>query len=245
MTCISIAITAITPRPQAMAPGPAPEGKTNNMLAAVQVTPLAEPVAIKLSSIKTDKGAITKLPNQANIPMARCLGIPLRIIRLESPSESCWPKRENRLIRLFDRVVDPTDSQFGEVSTGRLGVAFRKGCMLLYRRDGQAFEPKHAEALLVYCGKELEELHNFWSDHYVGTGEVRVMEARVLEAREVSKRLLTPEAFARFFAAYRAKQTKGDESWKKVKCPVTGSCWSDAGVDLRSLDASLVDAKLG
>ncbi|KAK4541986.1 hypothetical protein LTR36_007186 [Oleoguttula mirabilis] len=148
------------------------------------------------------------------IPLAHSLGIPLRLACMANIATSVNVPNynENYVTSLLGVVVDPEDARFGEYVPERF-VKTREGSVMLFRSDGKDFGQEQAEALLAYCGAELEMVYDV----------IPKMRAAGIDAKAVAKgvaaKALTPAAYTKFWEAYRGEKLKADMDWEGLECP--------------------------
>ncbi|KAK4540446.1 hypothetical protein LTR36_009192 [Oleoguttula mirabilis] len=110
---------------------------------------------------------------------------------------------------------------------------------MLFRRNGVDSEHRHAEAQLSYCAGELGELYEIPKNKLIGQ-DLRAAKARVMEK-------LRPEAFAKYWEAFRKDKVRFDRHWEDLECPVKvsgfavdvcGGCGADEDESMRLMQCA-------
>lgn len=147
----------------------------------------------------------------SDIALANRLGVPLRIAGCSGFHAPYY----NKVTAVLGVVVDPTDPLFGEFVASRWRPIITNETVVLFRKDGEDFDEKQAEALHEYCSTQLQPLYVEIATMRNEGEDIRGLVAQVLEK-------MTPEAYAKFWEEYRDEQmkvlTNGD--WAELKCPV-------------------------
>jgi hypothetical protein len=103
---------------------------------------------------------------------------------------------------------DPDSSTFGQ----SILLTRSTGVVAIIRGDGQNLYIAHVEALFMYIEEQLEEL---------GTVRQREAEGEKIDRQELAARLVSKEAFKRFWEAIKDEQTKsGPWFWDGAESPV-------------------------
>ncbi|KAK5125984.1 hypothetical protein LTR85_011339 [Meristemomyces frigidus] len=149
------------------------------------------------------------------IPLAHCLGIPLRLSCMANITTSVNVPNYNKnyFTTILGVVVDPDDRKFGKYM-GKDFAKTTKGSVLLSRSDGKDFGQQQAEVLFAYCGKKLGMLYDGIPKMWAAGVNAKAA------ARSVAEKLLTPEAYAVFWEKYRVEKVKVDKDWEGLECPV-------------------------
>jgi len=180
------------------------EGMRGQAVSIVETVPGGKKLVFDTEN--TTRKFMNETLNGKAIPLAHCLGIPLRLALVYDTETS----EMNKAILLLGVIVDPESVFLGAYSCASF-MHDLKRVALLSRSDGVDFDQYQAETLVTYCQTELDDLYDVPS---------LSAEGKVAAKKRVMAKL-TPEAYAVYWEKYRTEKAESDEDWNDLKCPVT------------------------